>query len=366
MAVVGLVAVGRGVKAGVGGLPAVVLAQPFLGDAVALVRHALGMVGRVAVDEVVVPVLLAGEVGAPGGDAHGAVVEGADHLPPAGVGGGLHERVAGQRAAELHGGEGGDAAVVARAGDPLPVAAAVLLHLDDADAVGGLLLLHVLHLALAIDVDDAGGVQGGVDVLVVDHQQAVVVGRLRKGEEVHAVVVVAGLLELVFPGFAGVALEGRGIGEHGIAPGEERPGAVALGDDDLVEFRIELLGHALEAQQRGLGQGAAGADAAAEEAQGREGQAALEDVAAAGIDHLVQGAVAAGVDGHVVMGGQCGVESVVVPVHHVSLLVMRRRCVLSVRCGSGRCCARRARLRAGRFRGAAGSEKSALRPVTGG
>ena len=49
-------------RSGVGGLPAVVLAQPFLAMPAG---HALGMVGRVAVDEGCAS-SLAGEVGAPG------------------------------------------------------------------------------------------------------------------------------------------------------------------------------------------------------------------------------------------------------------------------------------------------------------
>src|SRR5699024_3085668 len=98
----------------------------------------------VAVGEVLVEVLLAGEDGAPGGDAAGAVVQGAQDGGAGRVGGGLHVLGAGERADELHRGGGGDAAVQG-AELALQVAGAGHGgHLEDGEAVVGPADLHLL------------------------------------------------------------------------------------------------------------------------------------------------------------------------------------------------------------------------------
>src|SRR5699024_291616 len=79
MALVGLDVIRGGIEARIDRFPGVVGAALAVADAVALVGRAGGVVGGVAVDEVVVEVLFTGQVGAPGGDAHGAVVQGAQH-----------------------------------------------------------------------------------------------------------------------------------------------------------------------------------------------------------------------------------------------------------------------------------------------
>src|SRR5690606_7837451 len=114
MTLVRLLFIWSGVEAGIDGLPGVIGAALTLADAVTLVGRAAGVVGGVAVDEVVVEVLFAGQVGAPGSDAHGAVIQRAEHPGAAWVAGGAHTRITGQRAAEKHGRHGGDAPVVAR------------------------------------------------------------------------------------------------------------------------------------------------------------------------------------------------------------------------------------------------------------
>ncbi|MCY1545513.1 hypothetical protein D9M68_814600 [compost metagenome] len=204
--------------------------------------------------------------------------------------------------------------------------------------------------------------QRGVDVLVVDHQQAVGIRRVREGEEVHAVMVVAGLLELVLPGLAGVAAPGRRIGQHPIAPGEEGTGTVALGYQHPVEVRIELLRHALEAQQAAVGHGPAGTDATAEEAEGGQGQAALEHIAPAMLHQVIQRRVAARIDRHVVVGGKGCVEGVQFLGHGEKLLDS----ALSARCGNGKCCARPRRPPGGRRRRAAGNGSCVRPAATGG
>src|SRR3546814_15020582 len=85
--------------------------------------------------EVAVKVLLGHQVGAPGRDAAGAVVDGADAPAAARVGGGLQAIVPGGRAGQFHvSAAGGDAAVVLAVAHHGP-AAVLAPHLDDAAAV---------------------------------------------------------------------------------------------------------------------------------------------------------------------------------------------------------------------------------------
>ncbi len=75
---------------------------PVAGQAVSLevlrFRVVIGELAR----KIAVEILLAGEPGSPRGDAAGAVVDGAKHAAPGRIGLGLHARVAGGRACELH------------------------------------------------------------------------------------------------------------------------------------------------------------------------------------------------------------------------------------------------------------------------
>ena len=93
--------------------------------------------------EVTVEVLFTGEIRAPGREAVGAVVQGAEHAGAAGVGLGLHQRVAGGRAADLHWRVAGDAAVGLRVEDDLPLVA-VLTDVDHRGAVRGLRLQNLV------------------------------------------------------------------------------------------------------------------------------------------------------------------------------------------------------------------------------
>src|SRR5690606_3639673 len=80
--------------------------------------------------EVVLEVLLAGQIGAPGGHAVGAVTEGADGLATTGVGLGAQQGVAGGGAADGNGRAGVDAAVEAGADIELPEAVGVAVDLE--------------------------------------------------------------------------------------------------------------------------------------------------------------------------------------------------------------------------------------------
>ena len=116
--------------------------------------------------------------------------------------------------------------------------------------MGRLLLAHLLQRASAVDHADAVGMQRRVDVFMVDGQETVAVGRVGEREEMHAVVVVAGLLELGVPIVAGIRLPLGCVGMHRIAPGEEHPGAVTRRHLDPVEVRVELGRNTFEAEQR--------------------------------------------------------------------------------------------------------------------
>jgi hypothetical protein len=222
---VGLVGVAHGVEALVVLVPAV--APAVLADApAALVRG--GLVGAA---EVAGEVLLAGEVGAPGRHARGAVVEGAERQPPGRVGRRLHHRVAGRRPADRERRVRREAPRVARRPHRLP-AVALEPHLADRDAVRGLALLHLLG---GPRLHAAGVQQAVVGVLVVHHEQAARRAALER-EEVDAVVVHAHLHGLLGGGVAGVVLERRHVAGHAdrLAPGDEGRGGVPLGHDEAV------------------------------------------------------------------------------------------------------------------------------------
>ncbi len=210
-------------------------------DAVArLVRRRL-----LATLEVGVEVLLAAEVGAPGRPARGAVGERADALAARRVLRGAHQRVARGRAADAHRRVAVDAARVLRRRDHPPVVAAQL-DLDHAHPQ------RVLRLACLL-ARPVGGVVGEqravVGVLVVDREQAapgararVVAGRraghrrVGQREEVHAVVVGAGLQCLVVGGIRGVPLERRHAARiaDGVTPADQDGRGVAVGNADGV------------------------------------------------------------------------------------------------------------------------------------
>ena len=312
--VVGFVAV---VTAGIGGLAGGIEALEFVAGqgipaeaAAAAQAIALEFARQVGVarGEVAGPVLLAGQVGAPGRVAVGAVVLRATGGGAVGAVQGLEQGMAARRADHLHRRGGGDAAVVA-AGHHLPVAEAVAADLDDGHAVGVDFLAHFLGRgAQAVQCGRSVGVQQRrVDVLVVEHQQAVVGAAPATvtavdGEEVHAVMVHADLFGLVLGAVAGVLEEGREASADRRAPGHEDAGAVAGRHRDAVGAAHR---HGVEGQAIALAQRHGGALFGrldrlwqhAEEAQRAEGGTAGEDLPAALVDQLAHvrvGAVVAG------------------------------------------------------------------------
>src|SRR3546814_20416522 len=101
--------------------------------------------------EVAVKVLLGHQVGAPGRDAAGAVVDGADTPAAARVGGGLQAIVPGGRAGQFHvSAAGGDAPVVLALAHHVPPAI-LATHPADAAAMRRHLVRHtcLLHAAPA-------------------------------------------------------------------------------------------------------------------------------------------------------------------------------------------------------------------------
>jgi len=226
---VDLVGVRRDVEAGVGQVP--VVAEADLVDAITLLLRGCGPRGAGRA-EVAVPVLLAGQIGAPRGVTHRAVVERA-----AGRAVGRERRVVlTDRTTEVDRGVAVHPPVELGVDLP-PGAVGRLLDGDDGHAVG------VEGLG-----DLLGGHRGGtlgvehdrVDVLVVEHEQpARGPGRtLARREEVHAVVVHADLLGLLGSGVRGVLAPGRAGAEDRCAPRDEHLCHIALGHHEGV-----VLGH---------------------------------------------------------------------------------------------------------------------------
>ncbi len=175
-----------------------------LPEAVALVGGPLGRVGHIPrVHEVLVEVLLSGEVGAPGSVSAGAVVQTAQHPPPGGILLRLQPPVAGRGAGQLHRCRGGDAAIPVRLPHELIAAAPSLAYLDDRHAVRHQLDLDALEVigrgARRVEV---GEHQLAVRVLVVDHEEPTlaVTSDFAKGKEGDVVAVVAELLGLRLTG----------------------------------------------------------------------------------------------------------------------------------------------------------------------
>ena len=228
----------------------------------------------------------------------------------------------------------------------MPLAVGTAADLQHADPVGSLLLAHLIDGALAaaigqVGIAEAVSMQGRVDVLVVDHQQAMVIGCLLEGEEVHAVVVVTGLQQLCLPVLGGVLAPGRGIVQYRIAPAEERLGAVTLGHQHPVEVGRGLRRYSAETQQwpgRWRAAALAAEQAGAEQADGCQRQTAFEHLTAAAVNDAVQ------------VGGLAGVEAAVVQRLEVGvvMVVFLSHAAVLIECGSGRCCGCRARPPAGR------------------
>ena len=244
----------------------------------------IGLLGAVEVEG---EVLLARQVRAPGRQTAGAVVQRAQHAQAFGVGGGLHQRVAGGRAADGEGRGGRETARVGRRPQHLPPPA-FEPDLHHRHAVGGLRLAHLLggpglH-AVAVQ-------QAVVGVLVVHDEQAV---RAAAGDGVvvDAVVVHAHLHRLVGRAVAGIHAPGRHVAGHAdrFAPGHEGHGLVALGHDHRV-----LVGgrDALEAEPRPAARRQAAA--AGQQPGGQRTQAALQPQPPRRVGHTVDVRIGAAV-----------------------------------------------------------------------
>src|SRR5690606_4356879 len=118
---------------------AVVEIGPFIGAfgyAEAVIIGGFAMVGGQFAAKIAVDVFLGHDVGAPGRDAAGAIVDGAEYLGAGGVGIGLEPVMAGGGAGQFHFGFGGDAAVILAIPDHLPLAVD-LFDFDDGAAMRG-------------------------------------------------------------------------------------------------------------------------------------------------------------------------------------------------------------------------------------
>ena len=255
------------VEAFVGGGPGVTV---ILGGHAVALEFGAHLQVRVAGREVVLEILLAREVGAPGGAAVAAVVPGAETAGAGGIGRGLEQVMAAGRPGDLHRRVRRDPAVVRRVLDdgPLAVVAGDLQH---GHAVAGLALANVVgvgRLAGALAAED----DAQVHVLVVDREHVAAA----VAEQRHAVVVVAEGQLLAGAGAAGLLVELRAAGPQGIAPLGHHVPTVSLGNGD----GVEAVGrHRLEAEAAGGGERREGPrQAGAHDERGRgEGRAAAQE-----------------------------------------------------------------------------------------
>ncbi len=267
---VGFVGVPGGVEALLGDLP---VGARLRRDPIAHLQRVL----RAGVDEAVLEILLAGQIGAPGCPAVGAAGEGAQRLAAGGVSRGAHEVGTGGGAVDGAGCGCRDASRVARRAHHLP-AGVVQLDLDDRDPGGG----HGLG-------DLFGGPSRGAVrkqqpvavVLVIDREQPPrrTAGTIGQWIELHAVVMHSCLQRLLGGGIPGIEAERRIArrAAHRIAPGEKRLGTVAVRHHQRVVRRDR---HSLETERLRVGPDCGRAARQSEHGADRESSAALQPPAA--------------------------------------------------------------------------------------
>ena len=136
----------------------------------------LARLSCVAIGKVAVPVLFRGQVGAPGRWAHRTVVQGAPGFGRVGTVGCDQLAVTTHRAANIHLGVAGNAAVEWAAEDDIPGAIGVALDMNNRYAMGGNFLANFIGRAHATIISSVGRPIGMecrlIDVLMVHHQQA--------------------------------------------------------------------------------------------------------------------------------------------------------------------------------------------------
>ena len=194
--------------------------------------------------KVKVKVLFGGQIGAPRSHAAGAIIQRPDDAIAGSIVAGLQAFVAGRRTVDRHLGERADASVIATVAHDLPFIA-VADDFHDGDAMCShldidKLLRHVLEASRVLTFLQAREHQFFIGVFVIDAENPVLARAIdRKIGDV--VVVVAELLQL-----RGSALleriEGRGIREQRIAPTEQAPGLIPIGDViGKVDARLDLV-----------------------------------------------------------------------------------------------------------------------------
>ena len=242
MALVGLAVVRRGVKPGLYCFPCIIAAAASQTDAIAFMLLAFGVILLIPIDEVVVEVLFTRQVGSPRGDTHGAVVKRAQYFRAGGVALGFHARIGSQGAANSNWGEPRNSAIERGVFNALPIPLRVFAYFNNTQTMRCHLLVNLIGGASTaaiwlIGEIHSGGMQCWVYVFMIDHQQAALVGLLREGEEVHAVVIVTRLQHLILPGVRTILAPGCSSLQHGITPAEKRLCAITGGHDHIIERR---------------------------------------------------------------------------------------------------------------------------------
>ena len=251
---VGLVAVGGEVEALVGDVPAVTETRG--GESVARFMRRRGQ-GRAGA-KIAVEVLLTGEIGAPRGVAVGTVVQGAEDFHAARIGGSPHQRMARGRTGDAARRVAGDPPVEAGRAPHFPAAVARRLHVNDVDAVAGLLRAH--HVA----GDRSGRIvrrrgdvmdERRIDVFAVRDEQPPRVVAPGGRKEMHAVGVRAVAVQLRRLVHRAARIPVRRVRE-GVAPRDQHPGGVAVRHAHRITHRGDVRWHGGEADsasRRGRG-----------------------------------------------------------------------------------------------------------------
>ena len=270
--------------------------------------HAIaGVLARhlaIGIDEIARPVLFRGHIGVPRRHAVGTIGQRAARMRAVRAVKGCHLGMAACRARNFHTGQAGNAPV-ARVGHDPPVAIRVSAHAHDRDTMRVKFFQHMIGRSRPGMIGRAPGAdlatlrhgvmqKARLDIFMVHHQKAVGGTALPRaiafnGEEVHAVMMHAGLMGLILAGI--VRCERRKITADRIAPAIDDPRLITVRHDDSVGRGYR---HGVEPQRRTgrcvlrLGPACAGRHRPGHKPADRQAQPAAQEAAPvkARLDHI--------------------------------------------------------------------------------
>ena len=188
------------------------------------------------------PVFLSRKVSSPRRRAHRAVVQSTAGFRCIRTVFGDQFVVTTHRTTDIHFGITRNPAIKRTPENNIPLAVVVAFDMNHRHTVRGDFLAHFIGRTHTVDVGSPVGMQSAlIDVLMVHHQQtfagAVTTGFQINREKVHAVMMHAHLLLLLFSGIGAIRLVGWIRPGNWRAPGKKRFGGVSLGNNDLIRGR---------------------------------------------------------------------------------------------------------------------------------